>query len=95
MANTKIPWRLTPRLTITDTVSPKGHVIAEIKKGRRSQREMTANARFIIKAVNNHDALVSALEKIVDECSEFPCIEGGYLARKTAKQALAKVKEIK
>ena len=95
MANTKIPWELSSYEYISygglqEITDAKGEIVGDIEclEGDKS------NANFIIKAVNNHDALVSALEKIV--AREIVCHRTSgkpYHTYTIAKQALAKVKE--
>lgn len=68
--HTKTPW------FISDTVCKTGHVkvsavgpaglIATIGNGEITPDKYAANAAFIVKAVNSHDALVKALEFIRD-----------------------------
>lgn len=47
--------------------SEKGYTIAECPFVEEYSEEMQANAAFIVKACNNHDALVEALKYVLDQ----------------------------
>ena len=86
MANTKIPWE-----SINNSGGTFGFMLVNKKESSWpiAVELNEENANFIIKAVNNHDALVSALEKIRDCPNVCSC------CMDEANQALAKVKEAK
>ncbi|HXP63987.1 MAG TPA: hypothetical protein VN815_00815 [Steroidobacteraceae bacterium] len=56
----------TPWFVMGNSIQTKGgNYIADLSSPRGSQ-ERDANAAFIVKAVNNHDALVEALTECLD-----------------------------
>lgn len=80
--HTATEWRVGPTIspvegphyaTITDGSSRVADVYAEFS----SIPEMEANAAFIVRCVNSHDALVKALEDMLRAVND--CIEDGSL----------------
>ncbi len=83
MTHTPTPWTIngpSPGLDrdIDDggdyaILSAEKHIIAEtfrlISRGIAADSE--ANAQFIVRAVNNHDALLEALEGLADKVSDY------------------------
>lgn len=57
-----------------------------------SRDEIRANAQFIVKAVNNHDALVEALEALTNYCDNYANTEDSYEFINQAKKALSQAK---
>lgn len=92
VSHTKTPWALCTRDCISD-----GERFATIALCQRSPRiplyEQEANAAFIVRAVNAHDALVAALKGLHDINAEYGRINnlGGY-DNQDMKQARAALK---
>lgn len=61
------------------TCDPEG-VVCRIPNHPENAAYWEANARFIVKAANNHDALVKALEEIAD-LGDVRADEAGTIAR--------------
>ena len=83
--HTPTPWIINPQHT--------GGIFASF--GERIGECGQANAEFIVKAVNSHDALVEALKEAVRIFERFPITteEAGLPWYKLAKQALVKAGE--
>lgn len=72
--HTPLPWAIydyggqIPRYPKNIIEAPTGESIAIIEGGwpQCTQAENEANARFIVKAVNSHDALIEALQRLID-----------------------------
>jgi len=62
-SHTSLPWKTTPLKNIVRASNNK--VIATLVKGGRPEKELTANARFIVKAANYHDRLVDFLDSFL------------------------------
>lgn len=77
MKHTPTPWRVAERWhVITDD---NGQWLADTVTVQRLNEEEAANAAFIVRAVNSHNALVDALrdalglilENGIDECDQY------------------------
>lgn len=62
---TKTPWKLDGELAIV-TASRKELHIATVNGYSRSHKEDCANAAYIVQAVNSHEALVEAIQGLLD-----------------------------
>ncbi len=102
--HTPLPWRIN-RIALTCIESEKGRVTASCGGHQEhpgdSTPENQANTRFIIQAVNNHDALVVACERAIVvakrmEISKFAKITSLEYRKETIKyfkQILAKARK--
>lgn len=76
MTHTKLPWTIKKRTLDILVIGPeptleRSRKIAELPQWTNPEygqveEEAEANAKLICKAVNSHDALVSALEDMID-----------------------------
>lgn len=67
--HTPTPWEVNPRHKLIVQViddEEYGRTIAECGYGSSLDADHEANAAFIVKAVNCHDDLVSALQNLID-----------------------------
>jgi hypothetical protein len=63
--HTPLPWHFSRKYRYVSDINHR--VIAEIAPLHAFQ----ANAEFIVRAVNNHDALVEALQALVDNINDY------------------------
>lgn len=75
--HTPTPWQALPDENGNETyvVGPKDQAVADCMMGYGVTDD--ANAAFIVKAVNNHKALVKALEVLLAEATSFS-VSGVY-----------------
>ena len=69
--HTPTPWVCGPEYEDGNPtyIHKDGHAIADCSMGYGVEDD--ANAAFIVKAVNNHDALVQALQALVDNVNDY------------------------
>ena len=99
MTHTPTPWTVEPGDSILKILSG-GHRIADVGDAPYWQRftaEHEANAAFIVRACNAHDALVAALDEMLTSHSmENVGVKASMCrlnAKKQARAALARAKE--
>lgn len=92
MSHSKLPWTYEPQPYKQDAIWAGTRLVANVI-GDDAQTE--ANAAHIVKCVNLHDELVTALEKIaldLDGKIQAADIEDLSFALNTAKDAIAKAR---
>lgn len=57
-------------------IRPQGHTVgtaavAEVTKTNKPYSEYKENAAFMVRACNSHEALIEALEAIINDCEDF------------------------
>jgi len=83
--NNDHPWHEAPRVAVARVYGPA--------EGDCLPVNADANAAFIVRAVNSHEALVEALSNLVgviDECQDIDPINSDYYAAARAAISLAK-----
>lgn len=70
--HTPLPWQIKRGATMGVIVNQDGEqVAAALSDAVKSSDERDANAELIVRAVNNHDALVKALRDLVAACNTY------------------------
>lgn len=64
--HTKTPWRLQHEPNYFNIQTEEGYAIADTCEYGSVVANRAANAAFIVRACNSHDALVEALEEILE-----------------------------
>ena len=87
-----LPWIAAPgySMILADVQDDCGEPAAQIYDVESGSKQ--ANAEFIVRAVNNHDALVSALGHLYMVAAEFYGASGDDTAMREARELLEKVK---
>lgn len=62
---TSRPWNLLPARSLVNVKGPNGEQICQLKMDNTK----SADALLIVRAVNNHDKLVEALEALITACA--------------------------
>jgi len=60
--NTPTPWVLYAQMSVRDN---EGRTVAEFNNPFLPRAECEANTAFVVRAVNSHQSLIDALEKII------------------------------
>jgi len=96
-AHTPTPWKFEDEYVRADALNGDegGNIVADVytRPSHSHSPEMEANAAFIVRAVNAHDALVEALEIMVGSYEDRQCWPGKkdvLLDKMNAVLALAK-----
>ena len=76
MEHTPIPWRELAPGVIAGATDPGWGAIAQVSQ-TEAEPEARATAAFIVRAVNNHAALLEALEGYLAEHESHPSPEDG------------------
>lgn len=93
MTHTPTPWRLdNPESTLV--IGSNERIIADCDHPQLPDTEIEANAAFIVRAVNCHDDLVSALKNVMAMViGEAPSLARENCTWERAEAALAKVEQ--
>lgn len=67
--HTPTPWHISDEHRIVDE---QGGLVADVKYAKATTAEAMADAEFISRAVNSHEALLEAAKKVVKEYSALP-----------------------
>lgn len=96
MKHTPTPWKVTSGCVRFYIESPKGYVIAHtFDSDHIPMPQRRINADFIVKAVNNHDALFQSLQLAIAGLEKLVPLTGhesDVLNLKQARKALAQAK---
>jgi hypothetical protein len=88
---TPLCWKARPYRHLIRVTGPNGEFIATMH-GRYGDESATADAAFIVKAVNNHAALFETL-KFLLEVMEISCVQHGTdITNPTPESALGRAR---
>ena len=106
MKHTELPWEVETHNHVCDeqwntivkgaidiTHNTQPHEIACDKYSSLSQEENEANAAFIVKAVNNHENLLSALKFMISALQHKELSFGDKVALDEAREAVKQAEE--
>jgi len=89
--HTKTPWRVSPDWCDIESFHTDDNTVQFGICQLYADESSRANAEFIVKACNNHDALVRALERLIKDFTiHAPAAE--QTCRFQAEQTLAQIK---
>ena len=93
--HTPTPWQIDDDLIMTVVDDIPDDIICEKTKERPIRADnWDANAAFIVKAVNNHDALVDTLKFLLDVL-EISCVQQGTdITNPTPESAIGRARAV-